>query len=89
MIRQLVGLTYRFRQPVARAQPQYPRAGGGQRNSVTDGYENGFRPVSGSQNGADRFTLVLQKGIVSPAVPGRFIPADQATLGASDRRNVK
>jgi hypothetical protein len=56
---------------------------------MADGYENGFRPVSGSQNGADRFTLVRQKRIVSPAVPGRFVPADQATLGTSDRRNVK
>lgn len=47
-IRQLVGLTYGFRLAVTGAQPQYPRAGGGQGNSVTDGYENGFGPVSGS-----------------------------------------
>jgi hypothetical protein len=47
-IRQLVGLTYRFRLPVTRAQPQYQRAGGGQGDSVTDGYENGFGPVSDS-----------------------------------------
>jgi hypothetical protein len=70
LIRQPVDpTTYGFRLSVARAQPQYPGAGGGQGNSVADGYENGFRPVSRAQNGGDRFTLVRQRRTVSLAVP--------------------
>jgi hypothetical protein len=89
MICEPVGLTNRFRLPVTRGQPQYPRAGAGQGNSVADGYEDGLPPILSSQDGADRFTLVRQERTIAPAVPRRVVLTNQTTLGTSDRWNIK
>jgi hypothetical protein len=89
MICELVSLTYRFRLPVTRGQPQYPRAGAGQGNAVADGYEDRLPPILSSQDGTDRFTLVRQGRTIAPSVPRRVVLANQTTLGTSDRWNIK